>query len=236
LKVYARALESKEMHTLKGKVVTYVNISGLLGIMGRNEDCIKYAEKAISIAPTYPKSYFNLASCQARLGRWQAALKNINIVLRNSPSPKHLMLKGFILMKQQRFERTIPIYAKVLRRNPNHQKALVNIGIAMSRVGKHDRALWFLKRAYVASPRNSSVLLSLIDINLMAGRRAKAAAYASMLLDLNGPSKVKSLLDQLSNDITAVPLSLERISPLIGKTMERRLEELMEYTRELQRP
>lgn len=237
MRLYRMAVQKKNDHRLKGKVVTYSNMSGLSRVMGKYGDCIKYAKKGIATAPSFGKTYYNLASCQARIGKWDEALKNIKRALKKFPTnTKYLILKGFILMKQGRHEESLPVFAKVLRKKPNSQKALINMGIAMSRMGIHDRALWFLKRAHFAEPKNSSALLSLIDVNLMAGRRAKAEVYATMLLDLKGPTKVKSLLEQLSSDVLTVPLSLEKIFPVIGEKIEKHSKGLVDYSRELQGP
>lgn len=97
-------------------------------------------------------------------------------------------------------EKSLPMYAAAIARNSNHQAALRNFGVALSRSGRAARAIEVLEQALRAEPRDAKALSNLGEVYLQQGapERALQVLKEAVRIDPNLPEAHSNLASALS--------------------------------------
>jgi predicted CXXCH cytochrome family protein len=96
--------------------------------------------------------------------------------------------------------KSLPFYEAAIERNPNHQAALRNFGVALSRSGQAGKAIETLQRALRIDPRDAKALNNLGEIYLQQGspERALETLREAVKIDPNLPEAHSNLASALS--------------------------------------
>jgi tetratricopeptide (TPR) repeat protein len=219
-----------EWHSNSHRANALYGMAGIYFKKGEYVRAVELYRKALSISQKDEMTYQQLALSLMRLGRWDEALKNIEILLLWRPKGvKYLNLKGFVLLKQKRPEEAILDLKKCLKLDRTYRKALINMGAALSFIAEYKRAELFLRRAYVLYPKDALILLWLIETNLKAGDKGDVDRYMDRLFALVRVNGFISIAKRLSNHDFMVPVSESAlIQQIIGRFEEksREIEEL----------
>jgi tetratricopeptide (TPR) repeat protein len=143
----------------------------LLGFMynalGREGWALAAWRKAVELAPDAHSLRYDLGYMYVRRGRYDLASKEFSRVLTFWPDDieTNFML-GLCFKELMEPARAIPLFEKVLRRNPRHTQALYYLGAAYLQIGNTSLGKAYLRRYdYLASQERPSA---------PAGRRATA--------------------------------------------------------------
>ena len=97
-------------------------------------------------------------------------------------------------------QKSLPMYQAALERSPNHQAALRNFAVALSRGGQGERAVKLLERAIRSDPQDAKALSNLGEVYLLQGlpQRALQALHQAIRIDPNLPQAQSNLASALS--------------------------------------
>jgi len=214
-------------HSYSYKADALYGMAGIYFKKGEYDKAVELYRKALIIAPRDEMSYQQLILSLRRLGRWDEALKNIEILLLWRPKGvKYLNLKGFVLLKQKKPKDAISYFKKCLKQNPLYRKSLINMGAAFCFMEQYERAELYLRRAYVFYPKDTLILLWLIDINLKSGDKGDVDRYMDELFALVRVNGFMSIAKRLSNHNFMVPVSESALLQEITKKLEEKSEEI----------
>ena len=116
--------------------------------------------------------------------------------------------------------KSLPLYEQAIERSPNHQAALRNFAIALSRGGQHARAVEVLERALAVEPDDAKALNNVGEVYLQQNlpRRALETLRNASRIDPNLPeaqSNLASALSRMGEPAGAIAVAREalRIQP-----------------------
>jgi predicted Zn-dependent protease len=133
------------------------------------------------------------------LGDLKAASAHADQLVAKRPDhPEYLNLKGFILMKQKRFEDALPVFRKCLQLYPNNKKAMINRGACLTVLGQQRAAEWALRLAHTRYPREILPVLWLIETNVKADDTKDSDHYLNRLFALTDMNELITILERRS--------------------------------------
>ena len=97
------------------------------------------------------------------------------------------------MLKQQRYEQALSFFRRVLKHNPDSEKALIETGVALNLLEEYQRAEMFLKDAHIRAPKDSAALLWLVATNLALADTADADHYLNKLIASVSVNQLKSI-------------------------------------------
>ena len=227
LELYKKALPLKDQEPRHSQFLSLNNMGNIYRIKNEYEKAIELYKRAIDIYPKNELAQYNMIFSLVNSERWEEASENANLLLsKKYYHEKYLNLKGFILIKQKRPEEAIPYLRSALRLAPNNRNAIVNMGVALSLMGKHKKAEWFLKRANQIYPNDITILLCLIENSLRAGDEFCADRYLEKLFASVSINDIRMILMGSINDDTVMPYSRELLAPVIAHKLKKKSEEI----------
>ncbi len=230
----ALRLYEKSLSLEKSRKNVYPSIlNNMARIYARKGDFPKAVElftEALTIDPDYDRGRFGLIQIQIILGRWEEASKNADRLVSNAtPLETHLNMKGFLLLKQKKYEAALHYFQKSLKLAPNFSETLLYMGAALSLTENYERADWFLRRAYTSTPDDITPLMCLIENSIKAGDTQKAEHYADNLIDSYSLLLIKYHLEKLQYDNLSLSISPEPITQIIAKRLTARSREIADF-------
>jgi len=214
-------------HASPSKADALYGMAGICFKKGEYDRAVELYKKALIIAPRDEMSYQQLVLSLKKLERWDEALRNINILISSRPdSAKYLNLKGFILLKKKKPKDAIFYLRKCLKQNPLYRKSLINTGAAFCLMEQYERAEWFLRRAYIFYPKDTLILLWLIDINLKSGDKGDVDLYMDELFALVRVNGFASIAEKISDHTLMVPVSGQEVILKIAAKLEKKSDEI----------
>jgi tetratricopeptide (TPR) repeat protein len=181
--LYRKALELPK-HNPSKTHVTLSNIANVYYQDGNYSKAIELWNQALDLNPRNQKVRYYLASAHIKLGDLKAASAHADRLVAKRPDhPEFLNTKGFILMKQKRYEEALPFFKKCLQLYPAHKKALINRGACLTLLGEQRAAEWAFRWAHTRYPQEILPLLWLIETNLKAGDTEDSDLFLYRLLD-----------------------------------------------------
>ncbi len=110
--------------------------------MGRAADALPDCNQAIKMGHLVKdESYGTRGRVYADLGRYEEAIKDFNIALRENPNVYDLHERGRIYIKLKRYDLALRDFRRVLSLDGNHKSAYWGIGNALYKQGKRKEAL-----------------------------------------------------------------------------------------------
>jgi tetratricopeptide (TPR) repeat protein len=196
LQLYRKALQLPK-HNPSKKHITLGNIANVYYQAGDYHKAVEFWNKALALNPRNQKIRYYLASALIKLGDLKTASAHADQLVATRPDhPDYLNLKGFILMKQKRFEDALPFFKKCLQSYPNNKRAMINRGAGLTVLGEQRAAEWALRLAHTRYPREILPVLWLIDTNVKAGDTRDSDYYLNLLLGLVDMDELISILER----------------------------------------
>ncbi len=209
------------------------NMAEIYTRKGNFQKAVELLTEALSIDPDYTKGRFSLTQIQIILGKWDEASRNADRLVSNfTPLERHLNLKGFILLKQNKYDAALQYFKKSLKLAPNFSETLLYMGAALCLTEKYERADCFFRRAYTNSPEDITPLICLVENSVKAGNIQKAVQYTDELLDSYSLLSIKRQLEKLRFDNLSLSISSGPITQLIAKRLTARSKEIADFNLE----
>jgi superkiller protein 3 len=160
----------------------------LSAVLGRNDDALKYYERAIRIDPDNKLAWINKANALVRLNRtgeatgaYQEALKITNKSLMADPEDSDLWAeKGLLLHNVGNSDEAVKAFANATRIDPGDETSWKMMGVLLaSELHRYDEAAQAFDGALQIEPNDAQVWSLKGDALKASGRQADAdAAYA----------------------------------------------------------
>ncbi|MBN8587414.1 MAG: tetratricopeptide repeat protein [Rhodothermia bacterium] len=143
--------------------------------------------KAATLQPLFIEAQRKYANSLARSGDLDAAIGVIQKALQKNPVHFTDLWNnlGFLHMQKQNYSAAVQALTKAVQLDPNHTKALVNLGGALILQQKPDAALTYLERAARVDAENPSIFGNMGYIYLKKGQKNKAKEMFQKVLRLN---------------------------------------------------
>lgn len=229
----ALALFEKSLGMYKSRNSLEADIIGNIASIYYNnkheyKKAVQLYKNALKIDPDYLKIRYDLIKPLILMGKREEASKNADLLLsKSSFNENYYNIKGFILLWQKRHKEALLYFRKALALAPKKSSILLNTGVALSLMGKHKNAEWFLKRAAQNSYRDIMVFFCLIENSLRSGNVSNAERYTERLFASFDSKTIINKLEMLPRNYESAPVSKELISPTIKKI-------LMEMSKDIQ--
>ena len=186
------------------------------------KEAIKLYQEALNVYPGHEKSLYNLTLALIKCGRWKEASENADLlILKYAYNESYLNLKGFISIKQNKYQEAKAVLFKALEIAPNDRNSAINLGVVLSMTGKHGFAENLLKRAEQIYPRDLAIQFGLIENSLRARDEMVADDYLEELLAEFNVNDIIDYLVEMAADNTMTPLSPEFIAPAVGDRLKK---------------
>jgi len=228
LELYKNALDLKA-HSKDHRLLTLSNMANIYFNTGRYRKAADVWKEAIDDYPGHEAQaelHYGLALTQSKLGDWEEAVTNIETAIsKRANRYNYINLKGFLLLKEKKYEEAIPFFRKSLDLKPDYREATENMGICLSLTGNYERAEWFFRNFHVLSPNDIMILLWLIEVNLRAGDKGGVDLYVDKLFAAASANAIVSTLRAVSEEdhmsrFSQRLLAREIAGRLKGKTNE----------------
>lgn len=171
------------------------NLGQIYFSIGEQTKGIELLEKAVQMDDQDVQNWHNLARISLLVGNFQTAeyawWRAHNLQPQNRTYSVNL---GIAIAAQHRFADAEKIYQAVLKMEPNHFNALLQLGICWLLMKNYGNAKNALLNAYVINQQDASVLRHLSLVELSLGDKKMAARYLQKLLQLF-PNDHESRLD-----------------------------------------
>ncbi|MBW1793483.1 MAG: tetratricopeptide repeat protein [Deltaproteobacteria bacterium] len=224
LQLYEKSLKLSE-HRTYHKCMTLNNMANIYYQRGNYKKAIEFWEAAVGTCPEYETPHYRIALSLTRLGKWEKALAHLEeIILKRPGFCDYLNLKGFILLKQKRFDEALPYFRKCLKLNPDYKKAMINMGASFCLVGEYNRAEWFLRVTSSRFPKDVLTLLWLIEVNLRTDDKEDADRYMDKLFALVNVNELVSTLKKFPENENMAPVSQDLLNQAIAGRLTLRAE------------
>lgn len=193
-----------EVHLKKGDYLTAARLFDEAISVNRNDE-VSYRQSAISwlSAGDFPK-----------------ASDRIDVLLKHYPeNPKYLYLKGLILLHEDSIENAMIYFRQMYAVDPLNTETDYMIGVSLYKLGKTNKAAWFLEKSRKKRPNDIAIYLLLAIISKEKGDTEKVDQY---LDDLLGFAGIDAIIDELmgfKKDNKQPPVSLDLIVPDIESKM-----------------
>ncbi len=104
---------------------------------GQFEKAVELYTQAINLDPTYSNAYFNRAISYAVTGKYEEAKKDLEVVMKYEPDSFDApFLMGNIAEQQHDYEGAKEWYEKALQKNPNYERAKVELSRLKEKIEK----------------------------------------------------------------------------------------------------
>ncbi|MBL7977518.1 MAG: tetratricopeptide repeat protein [Bacteroidetes Order II. Incertae sedis bacterium] len=144
-------------------------------------------KSAATLQPLFIEAQRKYANALALSGNVDRAIAVIEKALQKNPIHFADLWNnlGFLHMQKQNYPSAVQALTKAVQLDPNHTKALVNLGGALILTKQPDTALGYLERASRVDSQNSSIYGNIGYIYLQKGNKAKAKEMFQKVLRLN---------------------------------------------------
>ena len=201
LLLYKKALELESPFILNSKVPSLINIANIYHKKGDYKKAVAYGKEALSIDPDSKKARYNLTLSLIKEEEYPEALENIDILLKDSPDYfDYANLKGVILIHLGKYEDALQFLNSGLQKYPGNTNGLYYSAIAYRALGKYRMADQRFLQLAGKTPGNITVILSLIENSLKAGKFSIADQYLERLFSTFSTKEIKSGLMHFEND------------------------------------
>ena len=219
--LYKKAMTLKDPRPRQSRALSLNNLAIMLQETGAFEKAVILYKNALAEYPEYIYARYNMVLALINMNQLNEALRNIDYLISKNPhQEEYLNIGGFILIKKKKHAAALPYLRKALRLAPSHRGVLTNLGFAFSRLGKHQKAAWFLKLAHQANPQDPIILLTLLENSLRGGNRSDVDRYMERLFKSVSIEDVRLLLRELPRQGLVLPLAPELLGPAIAEKLK----------------
>jgi len=198
------------------------NIASIYYHRNEYQKAVKLYKQALEISPGFLKVRYDLIKPLVLMEKWEEASENADMLISNSKgyiNYNYFNIKGFILLWQKKPKEALRYFRKALSLAPNESNILINTSVALSLMGSHKNAEWFLHRAAQKSSGDIMIYFSLIENSLRADDESNAEKYTEKLFTLFSLKTIETNLEALSRNRRSAPVSQELIYPIIKRKL-----------------
>jgi tetratricopeptide (TPR) repeat protein len=203
LELYRKAFKLKA-HSTDHRLLLLSNMANINLNIGRYRKAANVWKEAIDAYPGHAAQaelHYGLALSQSKMGELEKAFANIETAISKRPNGyKYINLKGYLLLKEKKYEEAITFFRRSLKLRPNYEKGNENMGICLSLMQNYDRAEWFFRRVHVKYPKDLVILLWLIEVNMRAGDKGDVDLYVGKLFAAANVYLIASTLRDVSEE------------------------------------
>jgi tetratricopeptide (TPR) repeat protein len=159
----------------------------------RKDDALKLLERCLELAPSFAAARYNYAVLLQRNNDAIGALHQIERLLAVDPrNPSYRNLHAVILSHVGEYQRSLEIYAELLREYPAHGKMWLNYGHVLRTAGRQDDTVAAYRRGIACDPANGEAYWSLANLKTFRFTESDLAAIRSQLArpELDDASRV----------------------------------------------
>ncbi len=221
LNLYSKALTLKDTNQKKSKAYIYNNMAGVYDRKGQYSKAVNLYKSALEISPDFEIAMYNMSLSLMKDGKWDQASRNTDQLLRKRYHiGDYLNLKGYLLVKQNKFTEAAKYFRDALRVNPGFENAVYNLAGALSLDGHYKQAEWFYRRSDPVNANDILTFAYLIQNSLRAGNKKRAEQYTKEMFARYSTRNIMNIINggALSENIL-VPVSMEIMGPLIEKQL-----------------
>jgi tetratricopeptide (TPR) repeat protein len=144
---------------------------------------------ALSLEPTFTPAAVNLADLDRQLGRDAEGERVLHAAIARSPNDASLQYSlGLLLIRRGHEPEAITHLAAAARLDPEDAGFAFVYAVALNDSGQTDEAIRVLKANVARHPYDRNSLAALANLYQRVGNRAKGAAYAKRLAELQSDS------------------------------------------------
>jgi tetratricopeptide (TPR) repeat protein len=218
---YEKALESKAIHTIEEKSITYSNLGLIYFQKKEYEKAKRYYLQAIEINPCCRGTHNNLAVLLATTTKdFKEVLTELKKAITCNPASMNAYSNmGILLIKMGKTDEGIVNLKKALEIEPNYVPTLERLGYAYMKKGRLGTSFIYFKRTLNQRPKNIRAFLYLAEIYVFSGHKQKAQKSLSQFVDIIQYKDLVSLLDNFLGIESLLNISpdMSTILPLLSK-------------------
>jgi tetratricopeptide (TPR) repeat protein len=140
-------------------------IAGLYGKLGKFEEEIVWAKKAITVNPEYPLAYINYGNALGSLGKFSEAARAFEKAAQLDPKdPLPIYSLGVLAEQQDKFQEALGYYQKSIQLDPKFENGYFNLAAAHANLKQFDEAIAALKKLLQLNPNAEDAKAMLQDI------------------------------------------------------------------------
>lgn len=173
------------------------------------EDAVEYLENALKQQPEADKLHYTLAMAYRALRKMKEARKHLALrgkVGLQPPDPLLKALNDFVAGSRihvlnarmafgaERYEDAAELFQKAVDAQPEDASCRVNLGVTLSKLGKHDEAIKQLEKALELQPDNFSAHFNIGSLLLFEGQHEKAIEHLQFVVDKDPKDATANLL------------------------------------------
>jgi tetratricopeptide (TPR) repeat protein len=149
---------------------------------GRELEAVPLFEQCLARAPSFSLARYNYATVLQRLGSFQAALAEADILLRHDAhNPDFRNLRVGLLTRLGNFELAIAYYENLLSDFPNDARTWTNLGNTLKGIGRQREAIAAFRKAIALSPDFGGAWSSIANLKTVAFSRDDVAAMQALV-------------------------------------------------------
>ena len=177
-------LHKKILESQPENVLSMNSIAGLYGTLGKFDEELIWAKKAIDTKPTYDSAYLNYGIALAELGRIAEAKKAFEKAAELNPKAPIAFYSLGVLAEQAR---DLPLatkyYKKSVELDPKYDNGFFNLAVVQANLKKFDEAASTLKKLLAVNPNHTDARNMLKEVE-----RAQKSKFANC--DIHTAGKV----------------------------------------------
>lgn len=152
----------------------------------RNEEAIKYFDRAIVIRPEYCSALLNKGVVLASLGKQEEAIKCYDKVIEIEPNDYQTWNnKGSVLENMGNYKEAILSYDKAIEIKPDYDLLWYNKGVALSKLLKHEEAIISYDKAIEINPGFDLAWYNKGDLLSILGKYKEAVKCYNKAIEIN---------------------------------------------------
>ena len=153
-------------------VLSINSIAGLYGSLGKFDEELFWAKKAIEVDPNFDYAYINYGSALLQLGKIAEAKKAFEKAAELNPKSPFAFYSLGVLAEQTRdVPKAIKYYKKSIAVDPKFENGYFNLGAMLANMKQYDEAISTLKKLLTINPKNADARAMLSDIELDRKRK-----------------------------------------------------------------
>lgn len=204
-----------------------MDLGDILRINGKYKEAITYYTRAISALKQEDSNtwvlYYALGIAYEQSGDWKNAEDNLKKAL--DKSQNHYYVQNYLgyswLKRGENIEDAFTLIVDAYNQAPEDGHITDSLGWAFYKIGKYDKAVYYLERASETEPANALISDHLGDAYWQIGRKNEAVfqwKHTLKMTDDSGEVNMKQVQNKIDKGMqTATPLTFD--ASLIAETM-----------------
>lgn len=142
---------------------------------GNFQEAAKIYGEILSLRPWTPQSYINLALIEAKMGRFDEAIRVLEQGIEKIPGSEILLSRlGHTFMVTGRLKKALDAFDRVLKNNPRHFDALLASAWCLNLMDQKEDAQAFYQKALEVEPENKFTRMNYALSLAISGKNAQA--------------------------------------------------------------